>query len=47
MAGHTALPQGGVFEVDGSALRGFAAVRSYAEVHARLMRTRHMTVNHL
>jgi uncharacterized protein (TIGR02246 family) len=37
----------GVFEIDGSALRGFAALRSYAEVHARVMRTRHLTLNHL
>jgi SnoaL-like domain len=37
----------GVFEVDGSAIRGFEALRDYAEVHARVMRTRHLTLNHL
>jgi len=37
----------GAFEVDGSAVRGHAALREYAEVHARVMRTRHMTLNHL
>jgi len=37
----------GVFEVDGSAVRGRAALREYAAVHHRVMRCRHMTVNHL
>jgi uncharacterized protein (TIGR02246 family) len=37
----------GAFEVDGSEVRGHAALREYAEVHARVMRCRHMTVNHL
>jgi uncharacterized protein (TIGR02246 family) len=37
----------GVFEFDGWAIRGRAALREYAEVHARHVRCRHMTVNHL
>jgi hypothetical protein len=37
----------GVFEFDGSQIRGTAALREYAAVHARVMRTRHMTLNHL
>jgi uncharacterized protein (TIGR02246 family) len=37
----------GAFEFDGSVVRGHAALREYAEVHARVMRCRHMTVNHL
>jgi hypothetical protein len=37
-------PDGG-FEFDGWVIRGRAALREYAEVHARVMRCRHMTVN--
>src|SRR5262245_22487654 len=37
----------GIFEFDGSAIQGQAALYDYAEVHARVMRCRHMTVNHL
>jgi uncharacterized protein (TIGR02246 family) len=37
----------GVFEFDGNAIRGRAALKEYAEVHARVMRCRHMTLNHL
>jgi hypothetical protein len=37
----------GVFEFDGSQIRGTDALREYAAVHARVMRTRHMTLNHL
>jgi SnoaL-like domain len=37
----------GAFEFDGSVVRGHAALREYAEVHAKVMRCRHMTVNHL
>ena len=37
----------GCFEFDGSVIRGRAALQEYAAVHARVMRTRHMTVNHL
>jgi uncharacterized protein (TIGR02246 family) len=37
----------GIFEFDGSAIRGRAALREYAEVHARVLRGRHMTLNHL
>jgi hypothetical protein len=35
----------GVFEFDGWALRGRAALAEYAEVHARVMRCRHLTLN--
>jgi uncharacterized protein (TIGR02246 family) len=35
----------GFFEFDGWAIAGRDALREYAEVHARLMRCRHMTVN--
>jgi hypothetical protein len=35
----------GVFEFDGWAIRGRAALAEYAEVHARVMRCRHMTLN--
>ena len=35
----------GVFEFDGWAIQGRAALREYAEVHERLMRCRHMTLN--
>jgi hypothetical protein len=37
----------GIFEFDGSAVQGHAALYEYAEVHARVMRCRHMTINHL
>ena len=37
----------GVFEFDGWAIQGRAALREYAEVHARVMRCRHLTLNHL
>jgi uncharacterized protein (TIGR02246 family) len=37
----------GIFEFDGSAIKGHAALHEYAEVHARVMPCRHMTVNHL
>jgi hypothetical protein len=37
----------GVFEFDGWAIRGRPALVEYAEVHARVMRCRHMTLNHL
>jgi uncharacterized protein (TIGR02246 family) len=37
----------GAFEFDGSVIRGRAALKEYAEVHARVMRCRHMTLNHL
>jgi hypothetical protein len=37
----------GAFEFDGWAIQGRAALREYAEVHARVMRCRHMTLNHL
>jgi hypothetical protein len=37
----------GAFEFDGSVIRGTAALRGYADVHAKLMRCRHMTLNHL
>jgi uncharacterized protein (TIGR02246 family) len=37
----------GVFAFDGHAIQGRAALREYAEVHARVMRCRHMTLNHL
>jgi uncharacterized protein (TIGR02246 family) len=37
----------GAFEFDGSIIRGHAALREYAEVHARVLRCRHMTLNHL
>ena len=37
----------GVFEFDGVAIRGRAALREYSEVHARVMRCRHMTLNML
>ena len=37
----------GVFEFDGEQLVGRDALRRYADVHTRVMRSRHMTVNHL
>jgi uncharacterized protein (TIGR02246 family) len=38
---------GGVFAFDGWAIQGRAALREYAEVHARHLRCRHLTLNHL
>jgi hypothetical protein len=35
----------GVFEFDGWAMRGRAALREYAEAHAEVMRCRHLTLN--
>jgi hypothetical protein len=35
----------GVFEFDGWAIRGRVALAEYAEVHARVMRCRHLTLN--
>jgi uncharacterized protein (TIGR02246 family) len=35
----------GVFEFDGWAIQGRAALAEYAEVHTRVMRCRHMTLN--
>jgi len=35
----------GVFEFDGWAIRGRPALAEYAEVHARVMRCRHLTLN--
>jgi hypothetical protein len=35
----------GAFEFDGWAIQGRAALREYAEVHARTMRCRHMALN--
>ena len=37
----------GMFEFDGWAIAGRAALREYADVHTQFMRCRHMTVNHL
>jgi uncharacterized protein (TIGR02246 family) len=37
----------GVFAFDGKAIQGRAALREYAEVHARVLRCRHLTLNHL
>jgi uncharacterized protein (TIGR02246 family) len=37
----------GVFEFDGHVVRGHDALREYAETHTRVMRARHMTLNHL
>ena len=37
----------GVFAFDGKAIQGRTALREYAEVHARLLRCRHLTLNHL
>jgi hypothetical protein len=37
-------PSGG-FESDGWVIRGRAALREYADVHARVMRCRHLTVD--
>ena len=35
----------GAFEFDGHVVRGYAALREYAEAHTRVLR--HMTLNHL
>ena len=40
------LPDG-AFEFDGHVVRGFAALREYAEAHTRVLRGRHITLNHL
>ena len=40
------LPDG-AFEFDGHVVRGHAALREYAEAHTRVLRGRHMTLNHL
>ena len=37
----------GAFEFDGHVVRGHAALCEYAETHTRVMRARHMTLNHL
>ena len=37
----------GAFEFDGHVVRGYAALREYAEAHARVLRGRHMTRNGL
>jgi ketosteroid isomerase-like protein len=40
------LPNG-AFEFDGHVVRGYTALREYAEAHTRVLRGRHMTLNHL
>ena len=40
------LPNG-AFEFDGHVVRGYAALPEYAEAHTRVLRGRHMTLNHL
>jgi hypothetical protein len=40
------LPDG-AFEFDGHVVRGYAALREYADAHTRVLRGRHMTLNHL
>jgi ketosteroid isomerase-like protein len=40
------LPDG-AFEFDGHVVRGYAALREYADAHTRVLRARHMTLNHL
>ena len=40
------LPDG-VFEFDGYVVHGYVALREYAEAHTRVLRGRHMTLNHL
>ena len=37
----------GAFEFDGHVVRGYPALREYAEAHTRVLRGRHMTLNHL
>jgi ketosteroid isomerase-like protein len=40
------LPDG-AFEFDGHVVRGHDALREYAAAHTRVLRGRHMTLNHL
>ena len=40
------LPEG-AFEFDGRVVRGYKALREYADAHTRVLRGRHMTLNHL
>jgi hypothetical protein len=40
------LPDG-AFEFDGRVIRGCEALREYAEAHTRVLRGRHVTLNHL
>ena len=37
----------GAFEFDGHVVRGHEALREYADAHTRVLRGRHMTLNHL
>jgi hypothetical protein len=37
----------GAFEFDSHVVRGHEALREYAEAHTRVLRGRHMTLNHL
>jgi uncharacterized protein (TIGR02246 family) len=37
----------GAFEFDGHVVRGYDALREYADAHTRVLRGRHMTLNHL
>jgi hypothetical protein len=37
----------GAFEFDGHVVRGHPALREYADAHTRVLRGRHMTLNHL
>jgi ketosteroid isomerase-like protein len=37
----------GAFEFDGHVVRGHPALREYADAHARVLRGRHTTLNHL
>jgi uncharacterized protein (TIGR02246 family) len=37
----------GAFEFDGHVVRSHESLREYAETHTRVMRARHMTLNHL
>jgi hypothetical protein len=37
----------GAFEFDGHVVRGYEALREYADAHTSVMRARHMTLNHL
>jgi len=37
----------GAFEFDGHVVRGYEALREYADAHTRVLRGRHMTLNHL
>jgi len=47
MGGAQCFVAEGAFEFDGHVVRGHAALRAYAEAHTRVMRARHMTLNHL